>query len=150
VTETRRGPAITSGIFLSPDLCRPLGHALGRVIDLAFGEAGKARVTPDDVILIDFTAQVLAVASGSARNQEDGSVRFREPVPVPLCDQEPVLTVKEAARSSGLSEEFVRRLCREGRAFRARRGRRGAWLIDAAEFAQWAASRREGHDGKAA
>ena len=150
MTENRKGPAILGGAYVPPGLCRPLSRALSRVIDLAFVGPGKPRVTQDDVILFDFTAQVLAVANGSARNHEDGSARFREPGPVSPCDQEPALTVKEAASSAGLSQEFVRRLCRRGRAFRAWRGRRGAWLIDTREFAQWAASRRDEDDGKAA
>jgi excisionase family DNA binding protein len=151
VTEPRKGPAVAGGLSLGPDQCRPLSRALSRAIDLAFGEAGKARVTQEDVILFDFTAQVLEVARGSARKHADSSARFREALTVPTCSQEPALTVTEAAEAIGISEEYVRRLCRRGRAFKAwRGGPRGAWLIDAGEFGQWAASHRKEDNGRAA
>ena len=152
MTEPRKGPAVRlGGLYLSRDHCRPLSHALERVIDLAWGPGSTKRPGQGDLILLDFAAQVLEVARGSARNLPGSSARFREALTVPACSQEPALTVTEAAEAIGISEEYVRRLCRRGRAFRAwRGGPRSAWLIDAGEFGQWADSHRKEDNGRAA
>jgi hypothetical protein len=150
VTEIPKGPAIRI-LGLAPDRWRPLGRALGRWCDLTFGPDGaRARVTADDVIAFDFLNQLQAAAGASVpRNPDDGSARVPQPVAVPACINGPVISVKEAAGLAGISEGFVRRLCRRGRAFSAARPQQ-SWVIDAGEFTAWAEwRRRKENNGKA-
>lgn len=148
VTEIPKGPAIRI-LGLPPDQWRPLGRALSRWCDQTFGPDGaRARVTADDVIAFDFLNQLQAAAGGSVlRNQGDGSAAVPQAAAMPPCSDRPVISARDASEQAGISEGFVRRLCRERRHFRAWRPKQ-SWVIDAAEFTAWA-ERGKRDNGKA-
>lgn len=58
------------------------------------------------------------------------------------------LTVAQAARLTGASESYLRRLARRGDVTATRTGGRGEWILDGGSLAAWAADRNEA--GKAA
>lgn len=51
------------------------------------------------------------------------------------------LTTHEAARITGTSESYLRRLAREGVVTATRSGSRGEWLLDGGSLAAWVAGR---------
>lgn len=51
------------------------------------------------------------------------------------------LTVQQAARLTGTSESYLRRLARRGDVQASRTGRRGEWQLDGGTLAAWAAGR---------
>ncbi|MFH9225942.1 helix-turn-helix domain-containing protein [Streptomyces lydicus] len=52
------------------------------------------------------------------------------------------LTVQEAARLTGVSESYWRRLARRGDVIASRSGDRGQWILDGGQVAAWTADRR--------
>jgi hypothetical protein len=53
------------------------------------------------------------------------------------------LSVQEAARLSGLTDTYWRRLARRGDVTASRSGRRGEWVLDGGSVAAWMAERSE-------
>jgi hypothetical protein len=51
--------------------------------------------------------------------------------------------VQEAARLSGLTDTYWRRLARRGDVTASRSGRRGEWVLDGGSVAAWMAERSE-------
>lgn len=149
MTETRRGPAITGGIFLGPDRFAALDRALSRVIGLAFGGPGKAEVTPDDLILLDFTAQVHAAAAVSAdrggnmqvsAGADTSDVRTRGPVS--SSGQElAALRTEDAAVVAGRSARTLRREIDRG-VLKATQDPRG-YLVDLQSLIAYVRTRRD-------
>ena len=116
--ETRKGPAILGGATVPPDLCAPLSAAIKRVLDFSFGEPGRLKVTADDVILLDFQAQMLAVAEAVSAGRQPSMqvIAGADTSAVRTCEhlsssqQEPVwLGTEDAAVVMGTCARTVRR-----------------------------------------
>lgn len=156
MTEARKGPAILGGATVPPDLCPALSRALERVIDLAFGGPGKAKVEAKDMILFDFTAQVHANAAAVSAerlanmqvNRGADSARVRTCEHPASSQQEPVwLRTEDAAAIAGTSARTLRREIDRG-VLAAARDRRG-YLVDLQSLIAYVSRRRDEDNGKA-
>ncbi|NNN30733.1 helix-turn-helix domain-containing protein [Streptomyces sp. S3(2020)] len=84
----------------------------------------------------EFRASVLVEAGSGTEFDVPGSVSGSSAATEKL-------SVQEAARLSGLSDTYWRRLARRGDVEASRSGRKGEWVLDGGSVAAWVAERGE-------
>ena len=127
-----------------------LARWLSAAIQRQHGAPGSP---PPPLTVLQLADQVSRITRSSEPRNPPVPSRFRDDQAAAACEREPDrLSVREASQRTGLSESFLRRLCRQRSVVTAPRAHdRSAWRIDARSLAAWDARRREEHDdGKAA
>ncbi len=148
--ETFPGPVVVLG----GDDCAVLGRQLVEAIRLGYVSRGR---TPPRRLL-EFADAVNRAGRGSvtapagSRPGAPACARNTPPAAGAAWWQQPesTLSVAQAAQAAGCSESYARRLCRKGAVYAVQAVPKGAWLVDAADFAGWLSKRRNGNDREAA
>lgn len=80
--------------------------------------------------------QSALVGGGSGTEEAAGGI------PEPSSSATERLSVQQAARLTGLSDSYWRRLARRGDVEASRSGSRGRWVLDGGQVAAWTANRK--------
>jgi excisionase family DNA binding protein len=138
---------VPPGVLLTAADCARLDAVLMWALrDMQLRDGGLPRdlaevAAPIHEAAIEFRANVLVKAGSGTVFDRIGSVGGSS-----VSTER--LTVAEAARLTGASESYLRRLARGGVVTATRSGGRGEWILDGGSLAAWTADRNEA--GKAA
>jgi len=131
---------VPRGVLLTPADCARLDGLLVRALrDLHLRDGGAPHDLLDVIADIhqlagEFRASVLVDAGSGTTQAGSGSVGASSEVTERL-------TVAEAARLTGVSDSYWRRLARRGDVQASRSGSKGEWVLDGGSVAAWAAHR---------
>lgn len=133
---------LPAGVFLSERDCALLDALLVRMLRDLHMRDGAAPARLLDVVADihqaagEFRASALVEAGSGTRFDGSGSGGGSSAATERL-------SVQEAARLSGLSDGYLRRLARRGDVTASRSGRRGEWVLDGSSVAAWVTDRGE-------
>jgi excisionase family DNA binding protein len=131
---------VSAGVLLSPQDCASLDYVVMiglRSVNQRDGTVPQSTLDAAALLhamaaefrknaLVNPGSGTVFDACGSARGSSEVTER---------------LTVQEAARLTGTSTSYLRRLARKGDVKASRSGGRGEWVIDGGTLAAWAAGR---------